>query len=161
MRATAQLDTSRQRERIQKVLPNCIRPSFFGVCQLTQLRVQQCQPQHISLMLSQSGTSGCSCLGFGRIPRRGTVHLPDWGMKTRKKGGFGNAYLSAIFPWCTPIQLHSRLGQCPFQNFPFFSNTIPLLLFISFGRPFPLQILEPCLVGSLTSSVFQVLPVHF
>lgn len=120
MRATAQLDTSRQRERIQKVLPNCIRPSFFGVCQLTQLRVQQCQPQHISLMLSQSGTSGCSCLSFGRIPRRGTAHLPDWGMKTRKKGDLGMHTFLPFFLGALRSSSTAGWGNAPFKTSPFF-----------------------------------------
>lgn len=85
---TAQLDASCQGERIQKVLLHCILPAFFGVWQLTQSSIQH-QPRHISLILSQAGTSGCSCLGFCRPPRRGTVLLPVWGMKTRKKGETG------------------------------------------------------------------------
>lgn len=32
----------------------------------------------------------------------------------KEEGGDGPVYLSAVSPWCTRIQLHSSLGQCPF-----------------------------------------------
>lgn len=36
-------------------------------------------------MLSQSSTSSHFCLGFGRPPRKGTVLLAIWQMKTRNR----------------------------------------------------------------------------
>ena len=69
-------------------------------------------------MLLQPGTSSCSCLGFGRLPRRGTVLLPVWGMKTRKKGETGMRIFLPFLLGALRSSSTAGWGNAPFKTPP-------------------------------------------